>query len=74
MEIAVRLLSNSGEDPDAAGVSVRGTAGELVLFIYDRIPAECLQIDGDAGLIDLLRACDPEEQTSLTMRRSRHAP
>ncbi|MGA5197354.1 maleylpyruvate isomerase family mycothiol-dependent enzyme [Streptomyces exfoliatus] len=46
--------------PDAAGVSVRGTASELVLFIYDRIPAGSLRIDGDAGLIDLLRAWEPE--------------
>ncbi|MEU0032634.1 MULTISPECIES: maleylpyruvate isomerase family mycothiol-dependent enzyme [unclassified Streptomyces] len=49
------------EDPDAAGVSVRGTAGELVLFVYDRIPADSLRIDGDAGLFDLLRAWEPEE-------------
>ncbi|MFE1716108.1 hypothetical protein ACFW82_40225, partial [Streptomyces sp. NPDC058728] len=44
-----------------AGVSVHGTAGELVLFMYDRIPARSLRIDGDAGLIDLLRAWEPEE-------------
>lgn len=51
----------AGEGPDAAGVSVRGTASELVLFVYDRIPADSLQIEGDAGLFDLLRAWDPEE-------------
>ncbi|MFJ5268537.1 maleylpyruvate isomerase N-terminal domain-containing protein [Streptomyces sp. NPDC088358] len=49
------------EDPDAAGVSVRGTASELVLFVYDRIPADSLRIDGDAGLFDLLREWEPEE-------------
>jgi uncharacterized protein (TIGR03083 family) len=49
------------ESPDAAGASVRGTASELVLFMYDRIPADSLRIDGDAGLIDLLRAWEPEE-------------
>jgi uncharacterized protein (TIGR03083 family) len=49
------------EDPYAAGASVSGTASELVLFLYDRIPAHSLQIDGDAGLIDLLRAWEPEE-------------
>jgi hypothetical protein len=48
-------------DPNAAGVSVRGTASELVLFVYDRIPADSLRIEGDAGLFDLLRAWDPEE-------------
>ncbi|MFE5402327.1 maleylpyruvate isomerase family mycothiol-dependent enzyme [Streptomyces sp. NPDC056580] len=49
------------EGLDAAGVSVRGTAGELVLFVYDRIPADSLRIEGDAGLFDLLRAWEPEE-------------
>lgn len=50
----------AGESHDAAGASVRGTASELVLFMYDRIPADSLQIDGDAGLIDLLRAWEPD--------------
>lgn len=53
--------SAADEGLDAAGVSVRGTASELVLFVYDRIPADSLQIDGDAGLFDLLRAWEPEE-------------
>ncbi|GAA2435213.1 maleylpyruvate isomerase family mycothiol-dependent enzyme [Streptomyces lavendulocolor] len=51
----------AGEDPDAAGASVRGTASELVLYLYDRIPAESLHVDGDARLLDLLRAWEPEE-------------
>ncbi|MFE2020033.1 hypothetical protein ACFW9O_18565 [Streptomyces sp. NPDC059499] len=51
------------EGPEAAGVSARGTTGELVLFMYDRIPADSLRIDGDAGLIDLLRAWEPEGRT-----------
>ncbi|GAA0301128.1 maleylpyruvate isomerase family mycothiol-dependent enzyme [Streptomyces polychromogenes] len=50
-----------GEEPEAAGVSVSGTASELVLFVYDRIPADSVRIDGDAGLFDLLRAWEPEE-------------
>ncbi|MFD8596637.1 maleylpyruvate isomerase family mycothiol-dependent enzyme [Kitasatospora sp. NPDC059646] len=45
-----------------AGASVRGTAGELVLYLYDRVPADTLQLDGDAGLLDLLRAWEPEEK------------
>ncbi|SPE99920.1 maleylpyruvate isomerase family mycothiol-dependent enzyme [Streptomyces sp. MA5143a] len=49
------------EGPEAAGVSVRGTAGELVLFLYDRVAADAVRIDGDAGLLDLLRAWEPEE-------------
>ncbi|MFF4896186.1 maleylpyruvate isomerase family mycothiol-dependent enzyme [Streptomyces sp. NPDC001068] len=47
--------------PDAAGVSVHGTASDLVLFLYDRIPAHSLRIEGDAGLFDLLREWEPEE-------------
>lgn len=53
--------ATADEGPDAAGASVRGTASELVLFLYDRIPADSLLIDGDAGLLDLLRAWEPEE-------------
>jgi uncharacterized protein (TIGR03083 family) len=51
----------TGDGPDAAGATVRGTPNELVLFLYDRIPADSMQIDGDAGLIDLLRAWEPED-------------
>ncbi|WP_053748827.1 maleylpyruvate isomerase family mycothiol-dependent enzyme [Streptomyces sp. MMG1533] len=47
--------------PDAVGASVRGTASELVLFMYDRIPMDSLQIDGDGHLFDLLREWEPEE-------------
>ena len=54
-------VAAADEGPNAAGVSVRGTASELVLFVYDRIPADSLQIEGDAGLFDLLRAWEPEE-------------
>ncbi|MFE3524988.1 maleylpyruvate isomerase family mycothiol-dependent enzyme [Streptomyces sp. NPDC059161] len=52
----------TGEDSDAAGASIRGTASELVLYLYDRIPADSLHVDGDAGLLDLLRAWEPEEK------------
>ncbi|KJY27884.1 maleylpyruvate isomerase family mycothiol-dependent enzyme [Streptomyces sp. NRRL S-495] len=51
----------TGEAPDAAGASVHGTASELVLYLYDRIKAESLRVDGDAGLLDLLRAWEPEQ-------------
>ncbi|MFJ7205426.1 maleylpyruvate isomerase family mycothiol-dependent enzyme [Streptomyces sp. NPDC098789] len=50
----------TGEDPDAAGAAVHGTAGELILYFYERVPARSLRIDGDAGLLDLLRAWEPE--------------
>ncbi|MFJ9832221.1 maleylpyruvate isomerase family mycothiol-dependent enzyme [Streptomyces sp. NPDC101169] len=54
-------LPAAGEGPDESGVSVRATAGELVLFLYDRVPADSVRIDGDAGLLALLRAWEPED-------------
>ncbi len=45
-----------GEAPDVAFASARGTAAELVLAMYDRIPIDSLQLDGDRRLFDLLRA------------------
>ncbi|MFJ3906992.1 uncharacterized protein (TIGR03083 family) [Streptomyces sp. 2132.2] len=53
--------AESGKDADAAGVSVHGTASELIIYLYDRIPAGSLRVEGDAGLLDLLRAWEPEE-------------
>ncbi|MEU5534175.1 maleylpyruvate isomerase family mycothiol-dependent enzyme [Streptomyces sp. NPDC020362] len=53
--------TDAAQGLEAAGVSVRGTASELGLFVHDRIPLESLQIDGDAGLFDLLIGWDPEE-------------
>lgn len=51
----------AGEDPDAADASARGTASELVLAFYDRIPVDSLKLDGDRRLFDLLVAWDPDE-------------
>lgn len=48
------------EDPDAAAASARGTASELVLTLYDRIPVDSLQLHGDRHLFDLLQAWEPE--------------
>jgi len=42
-----------------ADVSVWGTAGELVLFFYGRIPPESLKTEGDRRIIDQLFAWDP---------------
>lgn len=50
-----------GERPDAADASARGTAGELVLVLYRRIPIDSLQLDGDRRLLDQLSAWDPDE-------------
>jgi uncharacterized protein (TIGR03083 family) len=53
--------SAAGEGPDAAGASARGTASELVLAFYRRVPVDSLELDGDRRLFDLLMAWDPEE-------------
>ncbi|MEV7026986.1 maleylpyruvate isomerase family mycothiol-dependent enzyme [Kitasatospora sp. NPDC093558] len=52
--------STAGEDIDPAGTAVHGTASELVLFNYDRIPLSSLRVDGDAELWGLLRVWEPE--------------
>ncbi len=51
----------AGQGPDAAAASARGTANEVVLVLYDRIPIDSLQLDGDRRLFDLLRAWDSDE-------------
>lgn len=51
----------TGVSDEAADASVRGTASELVLMFYDRVPVESLRITGDRGLIDLLREWDPDQ-------------
>ncbi|GAA1312650.1 hypothetical protein Psi02_73940 [Planotetraspora silvatica] len=50
----------AGEDPDTVDASLRGTAGELVLALYGRIPVDSLKLDGDGRVFDLLLAWDPE--------------
>jgi uncharacterized protein (TIGR03083 family) len=59
--ISAPTALTAGMDSDAAGASIRGTASELVLYLYDRIPAASLHVDGDTALLDLLRAWEPEE-------------
>lgn len=54
-------LPATGEDPDAAGLSIRGTASDLVLWLYNRISVDSLQLDGDPELLDLLLAWEPED-------------
>lgn len=44
-----------------ADAALRGTAGELVLAQYGRIPVDSLKLDGDRRLLDLLWAWDPDE-------------
>jgi uncharacterized protein (TIGR03083 family) len=58
---APATLPAAGQGPDAATASARGTANEVVLVLYDRIPINSLQLGGDRRLFDLLRAWDSEE-------------
>jgi uncharacterized protein (TIGR03083 family) len=51
----------AGQGPDTADASARGTAGEVVLVLHDRIPIDSLQLDGDRRLFDQLSAWDPDE-------------
>ncbi|GAA2214271.1 maleylpyruvate isomerase family mycothiol-dependent enzyme [Nonomuraea monospora] len=53
--------TTAGQDLDAASASARGTAGELVLSLYDRIPFDALELDGDRRLFEQLSAWDPDE-------------
>ncbi|GAA2136477.1 maleylpyruvate isomerase family mycothiol-dependent enzyme [Kitasatospora kazusensis] len=47
-------------DPAAADASARGTAHELVLALYDRIPLDSLKLDGNRAVFDQLVEWDPE--------------
>ncbi|MFD6938554.1 hypothetical protein ACFWAP_20685 [Streptomyces goshikiensis] len=64
----------TGSHPDAAGVRLHGTASDLLLFMYDRIPASFLRVDGDLLPLDRLRAWEPEEWAARRDRRPRPAP
>ena len=54
-----QLAPAAGEDPDTADVSARGTASDLVLFFYGRIPLDSLTFEGDRRVFDQLAAWDP---------------
>jgi uncharacterized protein (TIGR03083 family) len=49
------------DDSDKADAALRGTASQLVLAFYARVPVDSLKVDGDGRLFDLLLAWDPEE-------------
>ncbi|MFD0022146.1 maleylpyruvate isomerase family mycothiol-dependent enzyme [Streptomyces sp. NPDC058382] len=53
-------VARIGEAPDTADASARGTAGDLVLFLHGRIPADSLELDGNRHLFDQLQAWDPD--------------
>ncbi|WP_338057965.1 maleylpyruvate isomerase mycothiol-dependent enzyme family protein [Streptomyces dangxiongensis] len=50
----------AGQDPDPADASLRGTASDLVLALYGRVPVDSLKLDGDRHLFDQLLAWDPD--------------
>lgn len=51
----------AGQAPAAsAAASARGTAGELVLVLHDRIPVDSLELEGDRRLFEQLSAWDPD--------------
>ncbi|MEU9734359.1 hypothetical protein [Streptomyces sp. NPDC048002] len=43
-----------------ADASLHGTAGEMVLALYGRIPVDSLKAEGDPHLFDQLLAWDPD--------------
>ncbi|MEU9829335.1 maleylpyruvate isomerase N-terminal domain-containing protein [Micromonospora chersina] len=49
----------AGEDSDTADASAQGTASDLVLFFYGRIPLDSLKFEGDRRIFDQLVAWDP---------------
>ncbi|MFI7601397.1 hypothetical protein [Actinoplanes sp. NPDC049681] len=53
----VARLSAPGAGP--ADASARGTANDLVLAFYGRIPLEFLELDGDRRVLDQLVAWEP---------------
>ncbi|MCM4080113.1 maleylpyruvate isomerase family mycothiol-dependent enzyme [Paractinoplanes hotanensis] len=46
-------------DGTPATAAASGTAGELVLLFYDRIPLDALKLEGDARVFDQIIAWDP---------------
>ena len=48
--------TSADEAPEPADVTAWGTAHELVMFFYGRIPAESLRTEGDQGILDQLHA------------------
>ncbi|MGC4895413.1 maleylpyruvate isomerase N-terminal domain-containing protein [Micromonospora sp. DT31] len=54
-----RLTPAGGGDPETVDASAWGTASDLVLFFYGRIPLDALEFEGDRRIFDQLAAWDP---------------
>ena len=52
-------VRSSATGEDAADASARGTANDLVLVFFGRIPLDSLKLDGDRRIFDQLIAWDP---------------
>ena len=52
-------LGTASEDSDAADASALGTANELVLAFYGRIPVDSPKLEGDGRVFDRLVAWEP---------------
>ena len=50
----------AGLEPEAADASAQGTAHDLVLAFYGRIPLDSLRLGGNRGVFDQLVEWDPE--------------
>ncbi|HZP53762.1 maleylpyruvate isomerase family mycothiol-dependent enzyme [Actinocrinis sp.] len=58
---AARLADpGTAADPAAAYASAQGTASDLVLFLYGRLPMDSLKLDGDRRIFERLFAWEPE--------------
>ncbi|MGA5822430.1 maleylpyruvate isomerase family mycothiol-dependent enzyme [Kitasatospora sp. NPDC094028] len=55
----VARIAEGDEAGAPADASARGTAAELVLWFYGRLPVDALELDGDRGVFDRLFAWDP---------------
>lgn len=51
--------SETGSDAAAADASVRGSASDLVLMFYGRIPLESVELGGDVNVLIRLRGWEP---------------
>jgi hypothetical protein len=62
----LRLSAGGGRatrltEPGPADASVRGTASELVLLFYGRLPLDSLKLDGDRRIFEQLIEWDPDQ-------------
>lgn len=48
-------------DEDLADASAKGTASDMVLAFYDRVPLDSLQLQGDRNQFDLIWAWNPDD-------------